>query len=139
MTDLLELAERVDVERVVKTGCTAAEVHLTCSYPTCKCKAIPIAIRAALAAMPVAEVRETVIEECAQVADGYADSAARLLGKYAAPRAIQAAQDIAGKLRALKAQPASMAAHKKMNESGRPISMREAMELLTAQHDGERE
>lgn len=34
--------------RYIRAGCTAADVHLTCSYPTCKCTAIPQAIKAAL-------------------------------------------------------------------------------------------
>lgn len=34
----------------VKAGCSAADYHLTCSYPDCRCKQTPVAIKAALAA-----------------------------------------------------------------------------------------
>lgn len=46
------LAKRMDPEtfkRAVVAGCTAADMHLTCSYPECKCKKIPVAIKAAIA------------------------------------------------------------------------------------------
>lgn len=32
----------------IRSGCTAADVHLICSYPNCRCKQIPVAIKAAL-------------------------------------------------------------------------------------------
>lgn len=41
-----------DIERAVRAGCTAADVHLKCSYPDCACKQIPAAIRAALGTEP---------------------------------------------------------------------------------------
>lgn len=32
----------------IRVGCTAADLHLCCSYPDCTCKQIPAAIEAAL-------------------------------------------------------------------------------------------
>lgn len=39
-------------EKAIRIGCNAADVHLTCSYPTCSCKQIPVAIQAALNSLP---------------------------------------------------------------------------------------
>lgn len=43
------------VDAAVHAGCTAADIHLSCSFPHCSCKqmpkAVPAAIRAALQAM----------------------------------------------------------------------------------------
>ncbi len=36
------------VEAAVRIGCTAADIHLTCSYPECTCKQIPSAVRAVM-------------------------------------------------------------------------------------------
>lgn len=38
------------IEAAVRAGCNEADAHLTCSYPDCKCKQMPLAIRTALAA-----------------------------------------------------------------------------------------
>jgi hypothetical protein len=38
-----------DIEAAIRVGCAAAGAHLTCSYPDCTCKELPVAIRAALA------------------------------------------------------------------------------------------
>lgn len=32
----------------IRIGCSAAEIHLRCSYPECSCTSIPTAIRAAV-------------------------------------------------------------------------------------------
>ena len=45
------MTEDAEVERVVRIGCAAADVHLMCSYPTCKCRQIPAAVKAAIAAL----------------------------------------------------------------------------------------
>jgi hypothetical protein len=37
------------VEAAIRAGCTAADVHLACTYPACSCKQVPDAVRAALA------------------------------------------------------------------------------------------
>ena len=45
-------ASEADVEAAIRVGCTAADIHLRCSYPSCACKQIPAAIKAAIAADP---------------------------------------------------------------------------------------
>lgn len=35
---------------VVRAGCSAADVHLICSYPQCRCRQMPAAIEAAVRA-----------------------------------------------------------------------------------------
>ena len=39
----------MEMSRLVRIGCRAAEVHLDCSYPTCTCKQVPTAVLAVLA------------------------------------------------------------------------------------------
>ena len=46
------------IEKAVRAGCTAADIHLMCSYPTCGCKATPKIATAALAAWE-AHIAET--------------------------------------------------------------------------------
>ena len=41
------------VERAIRTGCAAADIHIGCSWPECSCKQLPTAIRAALNASPL--------------------------------------------------------------------------------------
>ena len=36
------------LERAIKIGCTAVEVHLACSFPECTCTTVPKAVRAAI-------------------------------------------------------------------------------------------
>ena len=53
-----------DLVEAVRIGCTAADVHLTCSYPECSCQRLPAAIKAALreAATALREARELLTE-----------------------------------------------------------------------------
>lgn len=37
------------IAAAINAGCIAADIYLTCSYPTCICKKTPIIVRAALA------------------------------------------------------------------------------------------
>lgn len=37
------------IQMAIRAGCSAAEIHLMCSYPQCGCKSTPIIVRAALA------------------------------------------------------------------------------------------
>lgn len=36
------------MQEAIRVGCTAADVHLRCSYPDCSCKQIPKAVEAAV-------------------------------------------------------------------------------------------
>lgn len=38
------------MNNAIRAGCKAADVHLMCSYPECKCKHIPKAIQGAIKA-----------------------------------------------------------------------------------------
>lgn len=40
-----------DEAAMIRVGCTAADIHLTCAYPDCSCVVTPTAIRAVLAAL----------------------------------------------------------------------------------------
>ena len=42
------------VERAIRAGCAAGDLHLVCSYPKCTCTVVPQAVRAAIAALPAA-------------------------------------------------------------------------------------
>lgn len=51
MAGLKRMANLFDPEKMneaIRAGCTAADVHLTCSYPECFCKQIPTAVKAAI-------------------------------------------------------------------------------------------
>lgn len=48
----MKMSDEDRINAAVRAGCNAAEVHLLCAYPDCRCKAYPSAIRAALAAIP---------------------------------------------------------------------------------------
>lgn len=37
------------IAAAIRAGCSAADLHLECSYPTCMCKNTPTIVRAALA------------------------------------------------------------------------------------------
>jgi hypothetical protein len=58
------------LETAVRAGCTAADVHITCSFPQCKCKQIPAAVKAALDAVRGREganhrgIAETIVDMC---------------------------------------------------------------------------
>ena len=106
MTDMISLAD-------LKQMPTRLREMTSCCDPECegRCRECPdILIRESADAIDHLLSRvcalEAALEEAAKVAEGYADSAARLLGNEAA-RAIQAAQGIAAHIRALKAQPAA--------------------------------
>lgn len=43
-----DLAKKKAIEAAIRVGCNAGDAHLTCSYPDCKCKQMPTAIKAAL-------------------------------------------------------------------------------------------
>lgn len=45
------MTELERVARAIRAGCDAADIHLACSYPDCRCRALPLAIKAALDAM----------------------------------------------------------------------------------------
>ena len=48
-----EAAARSRRERIIKAivaRCTAADIHLECSYPSCRCMQMPTAIEAAIKA-----------------------------------------------------------------------------------------
>lgn len=36
------------IEAAVRIACNTADLHLTCSYPQCKCKAFPKGVQAAV-------------------------------------------------------------------------------------------
>lgn len=40
--------DRLRVIAAIRTGCTAADIHLSCTYPECSCKQMPKAIEAAI-------------------------------------------------------------------------------------------
>lgn len=46
------------MEEAIRAGCTAADIHLRCSYPECSCKNLPKAITAAVAVVLRPYVRE---------------------------------------------------------------------------------
>lgn len=37
------------MKQAIRIGCTAADIHLTCSWPDCSCTELPKAIQAAVA------------------------------------------------------------------------------------------
>lgn len=41
---------RLRIIAAIHAGCTAADIHLRCSYPDCNCKQMPKAIEAAIMA-----------------------------------------------------------------------------------------
>lgn len=45
----LEELEPERMKAAIRTGCNAADIHLVCSYPECRCKAAPVAIKAGIA------------------------------------------------------------------------------------------
>ncbi len=50
MTELgLEILPE-DLWPSVRAGCSAADVHLMCSYPKCRCRQMPAAVEAAIRA-----------------------------------------------------------------------------------------
>lgn len=49
---LKQQAAMLGVKEAIRAGCNAAVTDLMCSYPTCKCKHIPAAVRAVLALLP---------------------------------------------------------------------------------------
>lgn len=52
------------VETAIRAGCNAAEVHLMCSYPLCKCKQMPVAIKMAIdTAVALMGVEQTELEK----------------------------------------------------------------------------
>lgn len=44
----MTLREPKSFNEAVRAGCNAADIHLTCSFPECKCKSIPRAIQGAI-------------------------------------------------------------------------------------------
>ena len=50
--------DNTTLHEAVRAGCTAADVHLMCSYPGCACKQLPVAIIAAIRAWDAAILRE---------------------------------------------------------------------------------
>ncbi len=65
------------IERAIKAGCAAADVHLMCSYPSCTCKVLPGAIRAALTAGAQGESDATREAEARGYREGQADAKGR--------------------------------------------------------------
>ena len=53
MASLKRVGQMCDPKRreaAIKAGCMAADAHLVCSYPECKCRQIPAAVEAAIIA-----------------------------------------------------------------------------------------
>lgn len=46
----LEAQQPERMKSAIRAGCTAANIHLGCSYPDCRCKHTPIIAREAIAA-----------------------------------------------------------------------------------------
>ncbi len=42
------MAQNSKIEEAIRVGCSAADIHLACSYPACSCKQMPRAIQAAI-------------------------------------------------------------------------------------------
>lgn len=40
--------DRWRIIAAIRAGCTAADIHLACSYPDCNCKQMPKAVEAAI-------------------------------------------------------------------------------------------
>ena len=55
------------LDEAIRVGCSAANVHLCCSYPQCNCTTIPVAIKAALAAAPSPPPSAAVTEGMVEV------------------------------------------------------------------------
>ncbi len=57
-----------EVERAIRAGCWATDMHLACSFPKCSCKKIPDAIRAGLAAAVPSATLVSRVEQSTAVA-----------------------------------------------------------------------
>ena len=45
---MIDQAEEAAMVNAIRSGCSAADFHLACSYPQCKCKQTPTVVRAAI-------------------------------------------------------------------------------------------
>ena len=55
------------LERMIRAGCEAADIHFFCSYPECACKQLPTAIPAALSALDTPDdalIEAVAIRDC---------------------------------------------------------------------------
>jgi len=55
-----ERVDRARIRRAIVAGCTAADVHLECSYPSCRCTQMPRAIEAAIRSYQLTETDPSV-------------------------------------------------------------------------------
>lgn len=54
---------REELWPAVRAGCSAADVHLMCSYPKCACRNMPAAVEAAIGAWEASQRIRTLVAE----------------------------------------------------------------------------